>query len=131
MNFVGNVEGRDVMSAEIDVCVTDGFTGNVVLKTLEGSMKFLIGALFEAFGQPEYKEHADALMPALIPLYESLNPDTYGGAVLLGVDGVCIIAHGSSGATAITNGIAVARELVEYDLVGEIRDVIAAAMPAD
>ena len=117
------------MSADIDVCVTDGFTGNVVLKTLEGSMKFLIGALLEAFGEPEYKEHADALMPALLPLYEMLNPDTYGGAVLLGVDGVCIISHGSSSATAITNGIAVARELVEHDLVGEIRDVIAAAMP--
>ncbi|MDA3031852.1 MAG: phosphate--acyl-ACP acyltransferase, partial [Actinomycetota bacterium] len=128
INFVGNVEGRDVMSDDIDVCVTDGFTGNVVLKTLEGSMKFLIGALLEAFGRPEYKEHADALMPALLPLYETLNPDTYGGAVLLGVEGVCIIAHGSSSATAITNGIAVARELVEHDLVSEIRDVIAAAM---
>ena len=119
------------MSADIDVCVTDGFTGNVVLKTLEGSMQFLIGALLEAFAQPEYKEHADALMPALLPLYERFNPDTYGGAVLLGVDGVCIISHGSSSPTAITNGIAVARELVEHDLVGEIRDVIAAAMTTD
>lgn len=131
INFIGNVEGRDVMSADIDVCVTDGFTGNVVLKTLEGSMQFLIGALLEAFAQPEYKEHADALMPALLPLYERFNPDTYGGAVLLGVDGVCIISHGSSSPTAITNGIAVARELVEHDLVGEIRDVIAAEMTTD
>ena len=53
-----------------------------------------------AFSAAEYKEHAEALMPALMPLYTALNPDTYGGAVLLGVDGVCIISHGSTGATA-------------------------------
>ena len=126
LNFVGNVEGRDVMSADLDVCVTDGFTGNVVLKTLEGGMKMVIKALLEAFSAEEhYKPHADALMPALLPLYESLSPDTYGGAVLLGVDGVCIIAHGSSGETAIANGIGVARDMVAHDMVGEIRAAIA------
>jgi glycerol-3-phosphate acyltransferase PlsX len=126
LNFVGNVEGRDVMSADLDVCVTDGFTGNVVLKTLEGGMKVVIKALLEAFAAEEhYKPHADALMPALLPLYETLSPDTYGGAVLLGVDGVCIIAHGSSGETAIANGIGVARDMVEHDMVGEIRAAIA------
>jgi len=126
LNFVGNVEGRDVMSAELDVCVTDGFTGNVVLKTLEGGMKVVIKALLDAFAAEEhYKPHADALMPALLPLYESLSPDTYGGAVMLGVDGVCIIAHGSSGETAIANGIGVARDMVEHDMVGEIRAAIA------
>jgi glycerol-3-phosphate acyltransferase PlsX len=126
LNFIGNVEGRDVMSAELDVCVTDGFTGNVVLKTLEGGMRVVIKALLEAFAAEEhYKPHADALMPALLPLYESLSPDTYGGAVLLGVDGVCIIAHGSSGETAIANGIGVARDMVEHDMVGEIRAAIA------
>jgi len=126
LNFVGNVEGRDVMSAELDVCVTDGFTGNVVLKTLEGGMKVVIKALLDAFAAEEhYKPHADALMPALLPLYETLSPDTYGGAVMLGVDGVCIIAHGSSGETAIANGIGVARDMVEHDMVGEIRSAIA------
>jgi glycerol-3-phosphate acyltransferase PlsX len=126
LNFVGNVEGRDVMSADLDVCVTDGFTGNVVLKTLEGGMKVVIKALLDAFSAEEhYKPHADALMPALLPLYETLSPDTYGGAVLLGVDGVCIIAHGSSGETAIANGIGVARDMVAHDMVGEIRAAIA------
>jgi glycerol-3-phosphate acyltransferase PlsX len=126
LNFIGNIEGRDVMSADVDVCVTDGFTGNVVLKTLEGGMRVVIKALLEAFAAEEhYKPHADALMPALLPLYESLSPDTYGGAVLLGVDGVCIIAHGSSGETAIANGIGVARDMVEHDMVGEIRSAIA------
>ncbi|HSL72979.1 MAG TPA: phosphate acyltransferase PlsX [Ilumatobacteraceae bacterium] len=126
LNFVGNVEGRDVMSADLDVCVTDGFTGNVVLKTLEGGMKVIVRAILDAFAaKAEYKPHADALMPALLPLYETLSPDTYGGAVLLGVDGVCIISHGSSGETAIANGIGVARDMVEHDMVGAIRAAIA------
>ncbi len=126
VNFVGNVEGRDVMSPDLDVCVTDGFTGNVVLKTLEGGMKTIVASMLDAFASEEhYKPHADALMPALLPLYETLSPDTYGGAVLLGVDGVCIISHGSSGETAIANGIGVARDMIEHDMVGAIRVAIA------
>ena len=129
LNFIGNVEGRDVMSDTADVIVTDGFTGNVVLKTLEGGMKAVVGALLNAFtATPEYTEHADALMPALLPLYETLDPETYGGAMLLGVDGVCIISHGSSSERAIVNGIQVAREMVEADVVGEIS---AAIRPVD
>ena len=114
------------MSDRLDVCVTDGFTGNVVLKTLEGGMESVVAAVLNAIADERYKPHADALMPALLPLYESLSPDTYGGATLLGVDGVCIIAHGSSGENAIANGIDVARDMVEHDMVGEIRAAIAA-----
>ena len=125
MNFIGNVEGRDVMSDTADVIVTDGFTGNVVLKTLEGGLKTIVNALLGAFASDEsYKPHADALMPALLPLYEMLDPETYGGAMLLGVDGVCIISHGSSSERAIVNGIDVAREMVEADVVGEITAAI-------
>ena len=126
IDFIGNIEGRDIMSDTVDVAVTDGFTGNVTLKTLEGGMKAIIGALLQAFSAEESQEHAAALMPALLPLYTSLNPDTYGGAVLLGVDGVCIISHGSSGATAMRNAIGVAAEMVEHHMVDEIRDAIAA-----
>jgi glycerol-3-phosphate acyltransferase PlsX len=127
INFVGNVEGRDVMTADIDVVVTDGFTGNVVLKTLEGGMRTIVRALFDAFASdPANQPHADALLPSLLPLYQSLDPDTYGGAILLGVDGVCIISHGSSGATAINNALHVARDMVEGDIVAEIRQAIAA-----
>ena len=128
LNFIGNVEGRDIMSTDASTsCVTDGFTGNVVLKTLEGGMKTVVAALLDAFtAEEQYKPHAEALMPALLPLYKTLSPDTYGGAVLLGVDGVCIIAHGSSTAEAIVNGIGVGREMVEHDVVAEIRDAIAA-----
>jgi glycerol-3-phosphate acyltransferase PlsX len=124
INFIGNVEGRDVMSDIVDVAVTDGFTGNVTLKTLEGGMKAIIGALLEAFSADEYKEPAAALLPALLPLYTTLDPDTYGGAVLLGVDGVCIISHGSSGATAMRNAIGVAAEMVTHHMVDEIRDAV-------
>jgi glycerol-3-phosphate acyltransferase PlsX len=127
IHFVGNVEGRDVMTADIDVVVTDGFTGNVVLKTLEGGMKAVVKALFEAFASdPANQPHADALLPSLLPLYQTLDPDTYGGAILLGVDGVCIISHGSSGATAINNALHVARDMVEGDIVAELRQAIAA-----
>ena len=126
VNFIGNVEGRDIMTDAVDVVVTDGFTGNVVLKTLEGTLKAVIGALFGAFGQEEYKEHAKALMPALLPMYATFDPDNTGGAILLGIDGVCIISHGSSSAVAMVNGIKVAREMVETDMVGAIREAIAA-----
>jgi phosphate acyltransferase len=127
INFIGNVEGRDVMTDGVDVVVTDGFTGNVVLKTLEGGLKTIVKALLAAFGSdPAYEPHANALLPALLPLYETLDPDTYGGAILLGVDGVCIISHGSTSAKAMVNAIKVAQEMVVGDMVGEIRSAIAA-----
>src|ERR671911_371520 len=131
LRFIGNVEGRDVMSDTADVIVTDGFTGNVVLKTLEGGLKALVNALLLAFAStPEYQHHADALMPAMLPLYTAFDAETYGGAMLLGVDGVCVIAHGSSTDRAILNGINVAREMVEADVVGEISRAIAAGASA-
>ena len=127
INFIGNVEGRDIMTDGVDVVVTDGFTGNVVLKTLEGALKTVVKALFAAFGSdPSYQPHADALMPALLPLYATLDPETYGGAVLLGVDGVCIISHGSTSAKAMLNAIKVAQEMVQVGIVDEIRAAIAA-----
>jgi glycerol-3-phosphate acyltransferase PlsX len=128
INFIGNVEGRDLMTGVVDVVVTDGFTGNVVLKTLEGSLKTVVKALFTAFGQPEYAEAANTLMPALLPLYETLDPDTYGGAILLGVDGVCIISHGSSSARAMVNGIKCAQEMVETNMVDAIRQAISTSL---
>jgi glycerol-3-phosphate acyltransferase PlsX len=111
VHFVGNVEGRDIMRKTADVIVTDGFTGNVVLKALEGGMRVVITALLDAFSAEEhYKPHADALLPALLPLYAQLSPDTYGGAMLLGVDGVCIISHGSSNSQAMLNASSSARD---------------------
>jgi glycerol-3-phosphate acyltransferase PlsX len=125
--FVGNVEGRDVMTDDVDVIVTDGFTGNVTLKTLEGSLRALVNALFAVFAaNDEAKAASDVLMPGLLPLYAQLDPDSYGGAMLLGVDGVCIISHGSSSATAIVNAARVAADMVEHDVVGLLRTAISA-----
>jgi glycerol-3-phosphate acyltransferase PlsX len=123
--FVGNVEGRDLMTDAADVVVCDGFTGNVALKTLEGGMKTLVSALFGVFGATdETKAASDVLVPHLLPLYGALDPNNTGGALLLGVDGVCIISHGSSNATAIVNAVKVAAEAVEGDLVGALRTAV-------
>jgi glycerol-3-phosphate acyltransferase PlsX len=123
--FVGNVEGRDLMTHAADVVVTDGFTGNVALKTLEGGLKALVGALLAAFAStPEAKEASEALLPALLPLYATFDPDTYGGAMLLGVNGVCVISHGSSSATAVVNAVRMAHEMVSGDVVGSLRAAV-------
>ena len=123
INFIGNVEGRDIISDRVDVVVTDGFTGNVALKSMEGTLRFIVGKVFEAFmSSDEAKEAAKVLLPALAPVADALEPDNTGGAMLLGVDGVCIISHGSSSARAIVNAVRVARDSVEGDLVARLRD---------
>jgi len=123
--FVGNVEGRDVMTPDVDVVVTDGFTGNVVLKTLEGGMRTLITAILEAFGStPETRAASEVLLPALLPLYGTLDPDNTGGAMLVGVDGLCLISHGSSSATAVVNAVRVAKELLDHDIVERLRAAV-------
>jgi phosphate acyltransferase len=124
--FVGNVEGRDIMTPDVDVVVTDGFTGNVVLKTLEGSMRTLVSAIFGAFGTNDDTQAAsEVLVPALMPLYATLDPDNTGGAMLLGVDGLCLISHGSSSATAIVNAVRVAKELHDAEIVNSLRAAVA------
>jgi len=126
--FVGNVEGRDVMTPDVDVVVTDGFTGNVVLKTLEGGMRTLVEAIFGAFATDDETQAAsEVLIPALLPLYTTLDPDNTGGAMLLGVDGLCLISHGSSSATAIVNAVRVAKELHDAGIVESLRSAVAPA----
>lgn len=119
--FIGNVEGRDVIAGVADVIVTDGFTGNVALKLLEGTSKVLLGQIKDAMtATPVRKAAAAVLAPSMRALKAQLDPDTYGGAPLLGVDGVCIIGHGSSNRTAIANAIAVAARAVRGDLTGRV-----------
>jgi glycerol-3-phosphate acyltransferase PlsX len=122
--FVGNVEGRDIMTDDVDVVVTDGFTGNVALKTLEGGMRALVRSVLGALAETAV---ADEAVAALMPLYAALDPDSTGGAMLLGVDGVCIISHGSSSATAVVNALRVASEMVQASVVERLRSVVAAA----
>ncbi|MDG1367691.1 MAG: phosphate acyltransferase, partial [Acidimicrobiales bacterium] len=124
--WVGNVEGRDVMTDEVDVIVTDGFTGNVTLKTLEGAMKALITRLLVAIDTDDDTRAAGAALgPALDQMVTELHPDSVGGALLLGVKGVCVISHGSSSADAIVNAIRVAHEMVEVEMVDHLTEAAA------
>jgi glycerol-3-phosphate acyltransferase PlsX len=126
--FIGNVEGRDVVTDAVDVVVTDGFTGNVVLKTLEGGLRMFVDAMLKAMmSTEETREATKVLLPALLPLQAELDPDTYGGAALLGVDGICIISHGASSSRAIMNAVGLAAEMVAGDLVGSIRQAVTTA----
>jgi glycerol-3-phosphate acyltransferase PlsX len=129
-DFVGNVEGRDFFDKSADVVVTDGFTGNVALKTMEGTLRFLIGALTGILGRPELEEASATIYPHLLPLAAQLDPDNIGGAMLLGVDGVCVISHGSSSAVAMVNAITVAHDLAVAGLVDALASSITATGPA-
>ena len=116
-NFAGNGEGGDILPGNFDIFVTDGFTGNVCLKTIEGTSKTLFRALSGIFKSSlATKLGALAVRGGLKDLAQSVNPDTFGGAPLLGVKGACIVGHGSSNALAVKNGILttarVARERV-------------------
>ncbi|NTW27907.1 MAG: phosphate acyltransferase PlsX [Coriobacteriia bacterium] len=124
--FVGNVEGRDLMNGACDVIVTDGFTGNVALKLLEGTSKVLLGEIKKAMtSTPILSLAAAVLKPALSDMKHRLDPDVYGGAPLLGVKGVCIIGHGSSNATAVANAIRVAAQAVRGGLTERVAEKIA------
>ena len=123
--FVGNVEGRDVTSGAVDVIVTDGFTGNVTLKVLEGLSRHLLSEVKAALtSTPINKLAAAVVQPSLVALKERLDPDVYGGAPLLGVNGVCMIGHGSSSARAIASGVATTATAVR----GGLTTAIAAAI---
>ena len=121
--FQGNVEGRDIMHGTVDVLVTDGFTGNVVLKAVEGALRAAVNLVFGVLDStPEAKEAGKVITPLLLDAASVLDPDETGGAVLLGVDGVCVISHGSSSARAIVNAVKVAEECIEAGVVGRLKE---------
>jgi len=123
--FTGNVEGRDLMHAGVDVIVADGFTGNVALKSLEGALRATVTLVFGVLDStPEAKEAGKVVTPLLLAAAEDLDPDTTGGAALLGVNGVCVISHGSSSARAIVNAIRLAAECVDTRVVGRLEEAI-------
>ena len=126
--FFGNVEGRDISSGTVDVMVCDGFVGNVVLKVAEGLAKMVSGELRSAFTKnARSKMGALLLRPALLRFRKRLDYTEYGGALLLGVNGVCIICHGSSDERSIYSAIRIARQTVVADVVGAIRTIIEGA----
>ena len=126
IQFIGNVEGRDLAANTADVIVTDGFTGNVFLKTSEGAGKVIQRMVFEMLAKPEYQSAVAELMPVFMELRERLSSETIGGAHLVGTKGVVVIAHGSSSRVAIGNAIEIAATGVDQGLV----DVISAGITA-
>jgi glycerol-3-phosphate acyltransferase PlsX len=127
MNFIGYVEGRDLYNGRVDVLVTDGFTGNVILKTSEGVAEVITGMLKEAFSStPRAKVGYVLAHRALAAFKKRVDYSEYGGAPLLGVRGVCIICHGGSNPNAIKNALRVASEFaaglvnetIEHELAG-------------
>ncbi len=128
LDFRGNVEGKDIALGTTDIVVTDGFTGNVALKTAEGTASFLLEILKnEITANPLRKLAAAILKPAFREVSKRLDYAEIGGAPLLGVDGTTIIAHGRSNERAIENAIGVAYRSVEQQLPARIAERIAAA----
>jgi glycerol-3-phosphate acyltransferase PlsX len=128
IDFRGNVEGKDLPAGTVDVIVTDGFTGNVALKTAEGTVAMLIEVLRRELTATLPRRLAAAMLkPALRSVRARLDYSEIGGAPLLGVNGTVIIAHGRSSEKALANAVGVARRAVEVDLRGRIREL---ALPA-
>jgi phosphate acyltransferase len=132
LNFAGNTEARELLRFAADVVVTDGFTGNVALKLLEGTIKELLDALREEVSATTRGKLGGLLIrPAARGLRSRLDPETYGGAYLLGLRGLSVIAHGNSSRTAIANAIRLAARGVEHRLVDRLseRMVVDSARP--
>jgi phosphate acyltransferase len=118
IDFAGNAEGRELLLGTGNVFVTDGFTGNIILKVLEGAAGELLGALREEIeANARGKLGGLLIRPAARRLRTRLDPDTYGGAYLLGLRGLAVIAHGNSGRHAIANAIRVAARGADHGLV--------------
>jgi glycerol-3-phosphate acyltransferase PlsX len=121
LNFKGNTESRDLLLGAADVVVCDGFTGNVVLKLMEGTIKTVLDALREQITASRRGRAGGLLIrPAARGLRDRLDPDTYGGAYLLGLRGLAVIAHGNSSRVAIANAVRLAARGVEHDVVGRL-----------
>lgn len=125
LNFKGNIEGHDLFEGEIDVAVCDGFTGNVILKTSE-SVAHAVGAWMknEFTNSPVRMIGAGLLSGAIKAMKQRMNPENYGGAPLLGINGICIICHGVSSSKAIFHAIRVSAESVKLDLNRKISEEV-------
>ncbi|MEN6371986.1 MAG: phosphate acyltransferase PlsX [Armatimonadota bacterium] len=121
LNFVGNVEGRDLFTGIADVIVADGFVGNVALKVSEGLADFLLGHFKELSKNKLLLLPLLCIKPAMMKLKRQFDYSQYGGAPLLGVNGICIVGHGRSNAKAVTNAIRAAKEAVDHDIINCIK----------
>jgi phosphate acyltransferase len=128
VNFVGNVEGRDLYNGQVDVIVADGFVGNVALKVSEGVANLVRNLLKESLRATITRQVGYLLSrSAFTDFKKRLDYSEYGGAPLLGLKGVCIVSHGSSNANAIKNAIRVAKEVAEDDINAKIERELASA----
>lgn len=125
LNFVGNIEGRDVPFGKVDIIVTDGFTGNVVVKTMEGMAEFVMGGIRSAIkSRPWYMVAGAMLIPAFGKIRKSTDYREYGAGPLLGVNGLVFIGHGRSDARAIMSALRVAREAAEAGMLEAIKEMV-------
>jgi glycerol-3-phosphate acyltransferase PlsX len=125
LRFDGNAEGRSLLGGETDVIVCDGFTGNVALKTLEGTIRSLLIAFrSEIEATTRGKLGGFLIRPAARSLRARLDPETTGGGYLLGLRGIVVIAHGSSSRLAIENAIRMAARGIEHDIVSRLREAL-------
>ena len=123
LNFKGNVESRELLAGAADVVVTDGFTGNVALKALEGTIRTVLAGLRDEITSTAFGKLGGLLIrPAARRLGHRLDPDTYGGAYLLGLRGIAVIAHGNSSSTAVANAIRLAARGVEHEVVDRLAE---------
>jgi phosphate acyltransferase len=131
LRFLGNTESRRLLEGDSDVVVSDGFTGNVALKALEGTIRSVLTFLREELDSTARGKLGGLLIrPAARRVYARLDPDTYGGAYLLGLRGLVVIAHGSSSRVAIANAIRLAARGVEHDIVARLEDRLGAGVLA-
>lgn len=123
--FKGNMEGKDFLSGRFDLCVTDGFTGNVALKTLEGEASLFLNTIREIFKKSIITKASWLLVgKEFKKKFSKFDYEVYGGSPILGVDGVVIVAHGRSKKRAIKNAIKMAKELSDKGLVEKLKDEI-------
>ncbi len=127
INFYGNIEGRDVLTGDVEVIVTDGFTGNVILKLAEGEAKTIFSWLREGIENAGIlqKLGAQLLKPVFRNLRDKLDPSEYGAQPLLGVNGYAFIGHGSADSRAVYNALKTAKLTVEADLLNQLKHDIA------
>src|SRR5205814_296297 len=131
LNFIGNVEGRDIYSGKVDVIVADGFVGNVALKTSEGVANLVRATLKETLAATITRQVGYLLSrSAFSDFKKRIDHTEYGGAPLLGVKGACFVTHGSSNVNAIKNAIRVAAEFVDRNITSNIQNEMAALHPA-
>ncbi|MHB9035130.1 MAG: phosphate acyltransferase PlsX [Armatimonadota bacterium] len=128
LNFIGNVEGRHLLTNEADVIVADGFAGNVALKVAEGLIEHVKGIIKDDLSRHPLAWVPIALLsPMLKRMHKKLDYAEYGGAPLLGLDGICIIGHGRSNAHAVSSAVRAAKEAVKGNVVRTIRDSVTSA----